>query len=463
MEKELYPLNVGQMLQYLPIKETGTQRCCNISVFCGLQSPIDFGLLKHAVQDEFERADCLRLRFTAPDENGDVMQYVVDHDDRDVPFLDLSGMTMPEADAYLQSKTYEEFNAPDIPMAEFTMVKMPDGYNGLYIHIDHRLTDSTALIVTVNDIMEIYCHYRFGSEYPAPLASFIEVLKKDLEKANNPKRQLKDEKFWRDMLTENGEPIYSDIQGPGVLRASRKAHGDRTLCAADVEKKDRSVGIADFHLEPEATQNMMDFCMNHNISMTNLILLAMRTYLSKQNGGQQDIMLRNFVSRRSTREEWTCGGSRTLSYPCRTIITPDTEFLDAAYKVQDVQNRVYLHSNYDPMKVKAMMKELYPTPDDTEYISMSLTYQPMPVRMKNEHLKGINVRSVWYPNGAATKKIYLTVTHSANDGGMIFDFHYQKASLTYHDMELLYYYMMKIIYKGMAEPDMTIGEIITAI
>ena len=463
MQKELYPLNVGQMLQYLPIRETGTQRCCNISVFCGLQSPIDFGLLKHAVQDEFERADCLRLRFTAPDENGNVMQYVVDHDDRDVPFLDLSGMTMHEADAYLQTKTYEEFNAPDIPMAEFTMVKMPEGYNGLYIHIDHRLTDSTALIVTVNDIMEIYCHYRFGSEYPAPLASFIEALKKDLEKANNSKRQSKDEKFWRDWLTEHGEPIYSDIQGPGVLRASRKAHGDRTLCAADVEKKDRSVGIADFHLEPEATQNLMDFCMNHQISMTNLILLAMRTYLSKMNGGQQDITIRNFVSRRSTREEWTCGGSRTLSFPCRTIITPDTEFLDAAYKIQDAQNKVYLHSNFDPIRLKAMLKEMYPTPDDTEYISMSLTYQPMPVRMQNEHLKGINVRSVWYPNGAATKKIYLTVTHSTNDGGLIFDYHYQKASLTYRDMELLYYYMMKILYKGIAEPDMTIGEIITYI
>ncbi|MBR3571033.1 MAG: chromosome condensation protein [Oscillibacter sp.] len=463
MEKELYPLNVGQMLQYLPIRETGTQRCCNISVFCGLQSPIDFGLLKHAVQDEFRRADCLRLRFTAPDENGNVMQYVAERDDRDVPMLDLSGMSMTEADAYLQAKTYEEFNAPDIPMAEFTMVKMPEGYNGLYIHIDHRLTDSTALIVTVNDIMEIYCHYRFGSEYPAPLASFIEVLKKDLEKANNAKRQSKDEKFWRDWLTENGEPIYSDIQGPGVLRASRKAHGDRTLCAADVEKKDRSVGIADFHLEPEATQNLMDFCMNHQISMTNLILLAMRTYLSKMNGGQQDITLRNFVSRRSTRDEWTCGGSRTLSYPCRTIITPDTEFLDAAYKIQDAQNKVYLHSNFDPIRLKAMMKEIYPTPDDTEYISMSLTYQPMPVRMQNEHLKGIKVRSVWYPNGAATKKIYLTVTHSTNDGGLIFDYHYQKASLTYKDMELLYYYMMKILYKGIAEPDMTVGEIITYI
>ena len=463
MARELYPLNVGQMLQYLPIKETGTQRCCNISAFAGLQNPIDFGLLKHAIQEEFQRADCLRLRFTAPDANGDVMQYVVDRDDRDIPFIDLSGMSMEQADAFLQEKTMEEFNDPDMPMVEFTMVKMPDGYNGTYIHIDHRLTDSSGLIITTNDIMELYCHYRFGSPYPAPLASFIEVLQKDLKKAANTKRQAKDEKFWREMLMEGGEPIYSDIQGPSILQESRKNHGDKSLRAADVEKKDRSVGVADFHLEAEATQNLMDFCMNHSISMTNLILLAMRTYLSKMNGGQQDIMLRNFVSRRSTHAEWTCGGSRTLSYPCRTIITPDTEFLDAAYELQNVQNRVYMHSNFDPMRVKAIMKELYPTPDDTEYISMSLTYQPMPVRMQNEHLRGIPVRSVWYPNGAATKKIYLTVTHSTNDGGLIFDYHFQKALLSYQDMEKLYYYMMKIMFRGIAEPDITIGEMISTI
>ena len=73
------------------------------------------------------------------------------------------------------------------------------------------------------------------------------------------------------------------------------------------------------------------------------------------------------------------------------------------------------------------------------------------------------MRSVWYPKEASSKKIYLTVTHSARDGGLIFDYHYQKASLDYHDMEVLYYYMMKIIYKGIAEPDMTIGEIISTI
>ena len=445
MEKTLYPLNVGQMLQYLPIRETGTQRCCNISVFSGLQTEIDFDLLKRCIKDEYRRYECLRLRFTAPDEDGYVMQYIADRDDRDIPFLDLSNLTMRE----------------EIPMVEVTMVRMPEGYNGMYIHIDHRLVDSSGLIVMVNDIMELYCHYRFGSEYPKPLASFEEVLKGDLKKAQNTKRQAKDEKFWHDYLTEEGEPIYSDIRGPRILQESRKNHGDKSLRAADVETKDRSVGVADFQLEPEATKTLMDFCATQGVSMTNLILLAMRTYLSKTNGGQDDITLRNFVSRRSTHAEWTCGGSRVLSFPCRTIISPDTEFLDALYELQNVQNKVYLHCNYDPVAVDRMLKDLYGAPANTEYISMSLTYQPMPVRMQNEHLAGIKTRSVWYPNGAATKQIYLTVTHSSNDGGLIFDYHYQKAVLSYDDIQKLYYYMMKMMYRGVDEPDITIGELIS--
>ena len=106
---------------------------------------------------------------------------------------------------------------------------------------------------------------------------------------------------------------------------------------------------------------------------------------------------------------------------------------------------------------------MYGAPEGTQYVGMSLTYQPMQLHMQNEHLRGVKMRHVWYPNGGSTKKIYLTVTHDAGDGGMIFDFHYQKASLTYQDMEQVYYYMMKIIFRGMEEPDMTIGEMIATI
>jgi hypothetical protein len=206
----------------------------------------------------------------------------------------------------------------------------------------------------------------------------------------------------------------------------------------------------------------MDFCMNHQLSMTNLLLLGIRTYLSKVNNGQEDITIENFISRRSTHDEWTSGGSRTIMFPCRTVIAPETEFLAAAYEIQNVQNRIYMHSNYDPALIFEEMRKRYNTPENTTYESCYLTYQPMPVKVDNPHLAAIPQHSKWFANGAATKKMYLTVSHLEN-GGMNFSYHYQTAHLQEHDMELLYYYMMRILFKGIAEPDMSIGEIMKEI
>ena len=83
--------------------------------------------------------------------------------------------------------------------------------------------------------------------------------------------------------------------------------GNPKLRASDIEMNELFVAVKDYHLEPYATQNLMDFCMNHQLSMTNLLLLGIRTYLSKVNNGQEDITIQNFISRRSTHDEWTSG------------------------------------------------------------------------------------------------------------------------------------------------------------
>ena len=284
------------------------------------------------------------------------------------------------------------------------------------------------------------------------------MLVKDLNRANNEKRFAKDKKFWDDQLDAWGEPLYSDIQGLDVLEASRKLHRNKTLRAADIELDQLFVAVKDYQLEPEPTKNLIDFCMNHQLSMTNLLLLGIRTYLSKMNHGQEDITIENFISRRSTHDEWTSGGSRTIMFPCRTVISADTDFLSAAYEIQNMQNRIYMHSNYDPALIREEMQKRYHTPKNTAYESCYLTYQPMPVKLDNPHLVQIPQHANWFAIGAATKKMYLTVSHTDN-GGMNFSYHYQTAHLAEHDMELLYYYMMRILFKGIAEPDMSIGEI----
>ncbi len=456
--KNLFPLTAAQRLHYEWIRQYGTQQVSGVSVVASLKAQLDFGLLKKCIQLEIERYGCLRLRFTAPDKDGNIMQYIEKKDSRDIPLKDMSGMTLKQADETMQSMAYNTFDGYDIPMFEFIMVKLPEGYNGFFLHMDHRLIDSCGIVVMINDIMSLYTHYRFGSDYPADLADFESVLKSDIAKASNEKRYLKDKKFWEDQLDALGEPLYSDIQGPSVLEQSRKKHGKASLRSADFEKKNLMVAVKDYVLEPGSAKGLMDFCQNHQLSMTNLLLLGMRTYLSKVNNGQEDITIENFISRRSTHDEWTSGGSRTIMFPCRTVIPPETEFLAAAYEIQNVQNRIYMHSNYDPALIRNELKRRYNTPDGTRYESCYLTYQPMPVRTENPFLRDIKQHSKWFANGAATKKMYLTVSHT-EDGGMNFSYHYQVASLTEKDMELLYYYMMRILFMGISEPEKTVGQI----
>jgi hypothetical protein len=460
--RKYFPLTAAQKMHHNWIKSYKTQQVSGVSVVASLQAELDFGLLKKCIQLEFERYGCMRLRFTKPDENGDVEQYIVKKETRDIPFKDLSGVTLKEADELMQQWAYETFNGNNIPMCDVTMLKLPEGYNGFFIHMDHRLIDSCGLVVMINDLMQLYTHFRFGTDYPQDLADFEEVLDKDLAKAGNEKRFAKDKKFWDDQLDTLGEPIYSDIQGTSVLEEARKLHNDEKLRAADIELDNLFVEVKDYYLEPEPTKNLIDFCMNHQLSMTNLLLLGIRTYLQKVNDGQEDITIENFISRRSTHDEWTSGGSRTIMFPCRTVIPADTEFMAAAYEIQNVQNRIYMHSNYDPALIMEEMRKRYNTPENTTYESCYLTYQPMPVKFDNPHLVNISQHSKWFANGAATKKMYLTVSHTDN-GGMNFSFHYQTAHLKEQDMELLYYYMMRILFKGIAEPDMSIGEIISQV
>jgi hypothetical protein len=374
----------------------------------------------------------------------------------------MSGMTLAQADETMQNWAYETFDGDDIPMCDVTMMKLPEGYNGFFIHMDHRIIDSCGLVVMINDLMQLYTHFKFGSDYPQDLADFEEVLEKDLARATNEKRFAKDKKFWDDQLDALGEPLYSDIQGLAVLEDARKRHKSKKLRAADIEMDNLFVAVKDYYLEPEPTKNLMDFCMNHQLSMTNLLLLGIRTYLQKVNDGQEDITIENFISRRSTHDEWTSGGSRTIMFPCRTVISPETDFMTAAYEIQNVQNRIYMHSNYDPALIMEEMRKRYNTPENTTYESCYLTYQPMPVKLDNPHLVKVSQHCKWFANGAATKKMYLTVSHTDN-GGMNFSFHYQTAHLKEQDMELLYYYMMRILFKGIAEPDMSIGEIISQV
>ena len=85
------------------------------------------------------------------------------------------------------------------------------------------------------------------------------ALEKDLAKEDNASRTAKDRAFWEEQVAI-GEPIYTDVTGRWKLEACRKKYGSPLLRAADREMDDLRVGRAIYHLEPEPTRRLMDYC-----------------------------------------------------------------------------------------------------------------------------------------------------------------------------------------------------------
>ena len=130
--QQYYPLTAAQKMHHNWILKYKTQQVSGVSVVASLKAPLDFGLFKKCIQLELERYGCMRVRFTKPDKNGEVKQYIVEKDTRDIPLKDLSNMSMADADNLMQQWAYETFDGDDIPMCEVTVVKLPEDGSVLY-------------------------------------------------------------------------------------------------------------------------------------------------------------------------------------------------------------------------------------------------------------------------------------------------------------------------------------------
>ena len=207
----------------------------------------------------------------------------------------------------------------------------------------------------------------------------------------------------------------------------------------------------------------MDFCEKYHkyhVSLVCLLLMGLRTYFQKMNGND-DVSINTAIARRATLKEKKSGGTRIHSFPFRTIISEDKTFLEGIYAIRDLQNQYFRHANYDPVEYFATRAKAWPNDPGLTYEPMSLTYQPMTLKENGlTDLGDIKYKTVWYPNGATTQAMYLTVMHRPEDNGLDFNFEHQVKAVSREQLEYLYYYLCKIMFKGIENPDLSVGDII---
>lgn len=456
----VYPLTVAQKFHLFYQAFCPKKEVLNIGTSLTIDTEIDWEVLRASIYKAYERSEGMRIRF-AKDKEGNCYQYIADKEEREIEFVDFTGKTEEEAADTMQEWTRVPFKFQDSPMNRIVMIRTPDGYNGVYFLGDHMTVDAQSLICFLKDIIELYCNAKYeGVPYPKDMASYLEQLKKDLAYETGSRAQQRDREYFHKLIEES-EPIYNGIYGRQGLEFTRQKLQDPTLRAAWNTSDSVDSALDIFHLEAEPTSRLMAFCEKYHVSMVCLLLMGIRTYFQKMNGFD-DVSINTAIARRATLLEKKSGGTRIHSFPFRTIIPESKTFLEGIYAIRDKQNEMFRHANFDPVEYFAYRSKIYPQKEKgLTYEPMSLTYQPLTLKEKGlDQLGDIRYKTRWYPNGATTQAMYLTVMHRPDDNGMDFNFEHQVKAVSKKDLEYFYYYLCRILFKGIENPDLTIGDII---
>lgn len=458
IKRECYPLTAAEKLQMYTLTYSPTHEIVNIGIGQYLQVPLNQAALREALNRAIERCEPMRLRLWREPESGEIWQYVMPYENQYFEYYDFSEWSEEKAHAALDRWTHQPFDTFGGPLSRIVLVSMPNGYNGYYINAHHVSMDSASVITFTRDVMDIYCHLMYDLPYPTPMTSYIETLKKDLEYEAGNKKFARDAEYWHKQLARP-EPIYTDFTGPGRLQTQRQETKNPNLRAYKLESPDAEGNTVTYELDVNSTKKLVNFCEKYGFPVSVLMIHALRTVLSKFNDNEKDVCIKNFVSRRSTVQAKKCGGCRMHCFTFRTIVEHTDTVLESLEKIQAEQIEMFKHADYPPLLYFYEERNAYGYEPGAAYMSIGFTYQPATIKNIVPYLRGIPFKSRWYSSGRQPQPLYLTAMHRPGDGGLNFYFGYQTSVATPKEIEFLYYYLGRVLFRSIENPEKTIDEI----
>lgn len=452
-----FPISIPQQFMYYMSAQYGSNYPVNnIGMAYFIHGGINEALMKEALYEAIARCDTMRLRFTC-DEQYKILQYVTEKSEMVIDTIDMSDISFEEAKKKLQEISRKEIPVYDCEIHRISLIRFADGINGIYMLLQHFAMDAYSVSVFLRDALEIYAHKTEGKEYPRPMRPYLPVLMKELAYINSPERE-EDKKYWFNSLHEATEPVFTDYMLSSRLKEQRKLHPEHRF--ADIHSGSPDAGTLIFSMSAEESKEITDACEKNGLSACAFLSMGVRTALSIFNDNEEDVSFKMIVNRRGSIAEKKSGGIRINFFPMRSIISPDTSFLQAVKHIEEIQSDIYSHCSLSFMEMLMERHKSMPADAlaDSTYDSVGFSYQP-PHHMPRPG--GHYCESEWFNNGASMIPLYLTVKHRTSDNGFDFIFEYRKTPDPHYDLHIFYNKLKNALLEGARNVDITAEEILT--
>jgi len=454
--RKTYSLSAGQKLVLLSEKYTIHKQLMNVPTSCFLDAELDLDILKKAAAEAVQRNDVFGVRITKIGKED--AQYFTDRNVLTLETVDFSGQTVEAMEKFLVKIGRTKMKMFDNPLCRIYIVKSPDGKSGLFVCNSHIIMDSWAVSMFYKDIFEVYYALKNNTPMPKPIPSYEAALQKELAYPTSEKHE-KDIEFWKQELSVS-TPIFTHVNGRRMLEKWRKFKRDpdhrfgrsiyfRTTAKHVVHMVDK-----------KDVEAMRTFCEENRIpSPQVLFFMGVRTAIAILNDREKDVSLFLIAARRATLEEKSCGGTRALSLPLRSIMEDDLTFLDALNMLLDKQNILFRHADLDTVEFFKLQRSIINMAVGETYIALHFTFQPVQLTLHD----GIKTNTKWYCNGAAASNLGLSVMDGDGTGSLRCYYEYLDKVIKPQTLDILHSYMLKVIMTGIQNPSIQMKDLMDAV
>ncbi len=452
-----YNLIPSQDTMYLMQKFTLHKQIVQIPTSFMLDMDIDFNLLTKALNIEIQRNDSMRLRFKK--EGKKIVQYFLDSYKIDSVKV-LSFKTEDEQNKFFTKDAHTPVRFMKDECYRIYFFNAFNGYKGIYLNASHMAMDAMGILVFYLDLLAVYKALKTGEELPEPLLRYEDYIIKEHEKCANEARFEKDKKFYDEYFRSCGEPVYCGVHGPAFLEKERikKKNPDLKVPSAYSPLLDKAE-VMKLNFTPELSEKILEFCKARSVAPESLMLLAMRTHLSAINGREPFGMQLLMCSKRITYKDMKTGGCMAQPLQILTRIEENMTFAEALDEFLRTRTSLYRHLTYPYTTARDQFREMNGYSVIQGPASLMFSWLPVPVAEFTEFKFDFKT----YNLGRYFSPLYAICYPDPQNNTIALHYMYRVKLVTPENLIDLHNNTVKIIENAVANPEITIGELLDII
>jgi hypothetical protein len=299
------------------------------------------------------------------------------------------------------------------------------------------------------DLLNVYNALKNGTELPPSPASFEEVIKRDIERHYDMRRETKHAEFFKDMLSDKPEPYYTGIHGPDNKIWQKKLKQNHRGMRMFFIHNDTEAYI--HNIDNELTTRVLDYCKENQVSPANFFFYTCSLTAARLNNNARNTLPLGLYNCRVSQDEKNSAGTKVQSIACYSKFNYKQSFEDNIKRFAANQSRLYMHVGFSDREFETLLHKTYRTSVFETYYPLAFSFVPIEVP------EGIEFNI--YSNGKGALAAYLIQIFNAKTNEITMAYDVQTKTTSEESVAKFHAMYVKVLKQVLENPQIQLRDI----